>query len=130
MQAKEQKVNQEVIRNTLSRIASHKGVLGYLFLRPKDGQLMDAVGFNDDKALIELYSTKLYNLINLAQSVVRTINHTEEVTFLRMRYGLREAIVAPDLNKEYILVVIQDQLAAPEPEVTAETEPAAEGTPQ
>ena len=130
MQAKEQKVNQEVIRSTLSRIAGHKGVLGYMFLRPKDGFILDVVGFNNDKQMIDLYSSKLYNLISLAQSVVRTINHTEEVTFLRMRFGLREAIVAPDLNKEYILVVIQDQTLAAEPEEAPAAVEAAEGAPQ
>jgi dynein light chain roadblock-type len=129
MQAKEQKVNQEVIRTTLTRIAGHKGVLGYMFLRPKDGVILDVVGFNNDKQLIDLYSSKLYNLISLAQSVVRTINHTEEVTFLRMRFGLREAIVAPDLNKEYILVVIQDQILAAEAEETPAVE-VADAAPQ
>eukprot|EP00658_Telonema_sp_P-2_P045208 TRINITY_DN33139_c0_g1_i1.p1 TRINITY_DN33139_c0_g1~~TRINITY_DN33139_c0_g1_i1.p1 ORF type:complete len:177 (-),score=43.58 TRINITY_DN33139_c0_g1_i1:82-540(-) len=105
-------VGSEMCIRDRTRIAGHKGVLGYMFLRPKDGFLLDVVGFNNDKQMIDLYSSKLYNLISLAQSVVRTINHTEEVTFLRMRFGLREAIVAPDLNKEYILVVIQDQMLA------------------
>eukprot|EP00758_Cryptobia_borreli_P001558 Tbor_TRINITY_DN2341_c0_g1::TRINITY_DN2341_c0_g1_i1::g.156::m.156/K10419/DYNLRB, DNCL2; dynein light chain roadblock-type len=110
MQAKELERNHAVIKNTLSRIASHRGVLGYMIIHPRDGRLLDVVGFNDDKQMIQKYAFKLHNFLMLTQSVVRTIDHEEDLTFLRMRWGDREVFIAPDSNKEYILLVVQDNI--------------------
>ncbi len=44
--------------------------------------------------------------IMTAASVVRTLDDTDELSFLRIRSKKHEIMVAPD--KEYLLIVIQD----------------------
>ena len=104
--------HQAVIKASLSRISAHKGVVGYMVLSPKDGHILESVGFNNNKEFVSLYAEKLHAFVSLTQSTVRSLDHTDELTFLRMRWRQREIIIAPDLNKEYCLIVIQDQ--APE----------------
>lgn len=98
-----------MVRQTLLRIAGHKGVLGYMILNPRDGDVVECVGFNNDRKMTELYADKLFGFVSLTQSTVRTLAHDDDLTFLRMRWRLREILIAPDLNKEYILIVVQDQ---------------------
>lgn len=116
MSAQQERETQlQVVRQTLLRIAGHKGVVGYMVLNPRDGAVMECVGFNNDRKLTELYADKLFGLIHLTQSTVRTLDNTDDLTFLRMRWRLREILIAPDLtNREYVLVVVQDQNAETE----------------
>lgn len=108
-QQQERETQLQVVRQTLLRIAGHKGVMGYMILNPKDGGIVECVGFNNDRKLTELYADKLFGFVNLTQSTVRTLANDDDLTFLRMRWRLREILIAPDLNKEYVLIVVQDQ---------------------
>jgi dynein light chain roadblock-type len=45
-------------------------------------------------------------LFHPANSVVRTLDDTDELTFFRIRSKKHEIMIAPD--KDYLLVVIQD----------------------
>lgn len=108
-QQQERETQLQVVRQTLLRIAGHKGVVGYMVLSPKDGSIMECVGFNNDRKLTEQYADKLFGLVALTQSTVRTLDHDDDLTFLRMRWRLREILISPDLSKEYVLVVVQDQ---------------------
>lgn len=115
----------QVIQDTLARIAGHKGVLGYLVLNPKDGELMQGAGFGNNDALRLRYAAKLGAFVSLTQSTVRSFDHDDDLTFLRMRWRKREIIVAPDLtNREYILIVVHDQI----PQAAATSAPLALGT--
>lgn len=105
----ERETQVQVVRQTLLRIAGHKGVVGYMVLNPKDGSIVECVGFNNDRKLTEAYADKLFGFVHLAQSTVRTLSNEDDLTFLRMRWRLREILIAPDLNKEFMLVVVQDQ---------------------
>ena len=111
----ERETQRQVVRSTLLRIGGHKGVIGYMVLNPKDGSVMECVGFGNDKDMTERYADVLYGFVQLTQSTVRTLDRDDDLTFLRMRWRLREILIAPDLNKEYTLVVVQDQ-ALPEEE--------------
>jgi hypothetical protein len=108
-QQQERETQLQVVRQTLLRIAGHTGVVGYMVLNPKDGTIMECVGFNNDKKLTEAYADKLFGFVSLTQSTVRTLANEDDLTFLRMRWGLREILISPDLNKEYVLVVVQEQ---------------------
>jgi dynein light chain roadblock-type len=107
----ERETQVQVVRQTLLRIAGHKGVVGYMVLNPKDGSIVECVGFNNDRKLTESYADKLFGFVHLAQSTVRTLSNEDDLTFLRMRWRLREILIAPDLNKEFMLIVVQDQTA-------------------
>ena len=100
---------QQVVQDTLTRIGAHKGVVGYLVLHPKNGHLLHSQGFNDDKATIESYREKLHAFMVASHSVVRSLDHDDALTFLRMRWRQREIIIAPDhAHHEYVLVVVHD----------------------
>lgn len=45
-------------------------------------------------------------LASKARSVVRTLDPTDDLTFLRVRSKKEEIMIAPD--KDYLLIVIQD----------------------
>ncbi len=112
----ERETQRQVVRSTLLRIGCHKGVVGYMVLNPKDGSVMECVGFGNDKSMSERYADVLYSFVQLTQSTVRTLDRDDDLTFMRMRWRLREILIVPDLNKEYTLVVVQDQ-AMPEEEI-------------
>jgi hypothetical protein len=107
-------IHQQVIRGTLDRIASAKGVLGYLVVHPRSGSLLEFRGFNDNKDTAERYADKLHSFLGVVQSTVRCLDYHDDLTFCRLRETdtqkgkQREYIMAPDLDKEYILIVIQD----------------------
>lgn len=120
-QQAERETQRQVVRSTLLRIGGHKGVVGYMILNPKDGSVMECVGFGNDKALTEKYADILLGFVQLTVSTVRTLDRDDDLTFLRMRWRLREILIAPDLNSDYTLVVVQDQ-ALPEEEKLEKTD--------
>ena len=119
---------QAVVQETLGRIAKHKGVFGYLVLNPKDGSILQSAGFEGKKGLMEAYAERLGAYATLAHSMVRTLDHRDQFTFMRLRMRFdtskmspeeaakrkgttREVILAPDPDRErkdYLLVVVQD----------------------
>ena len=54
----------------------------------------------------EQYAALLSQLVAKALSVARTLDPTDDLTFLRVRSKNHEIMVAPD--KEYLLIVIQN----------------------
>jgi hypothetical protein len=88
-QQQERETQRQVVRSTLLRIGGHKGVVGYMVLNPKDGAVMECVGFGNDKALTERYADVLYGFVLLTQSTVRTLDRDDDLTFMRMRWRLR-----------------------------------------
>ena len=120
---------QQVIQDTLTRIGAHKGVLGYLVLHPKNGHLLHSHGFNDDKAMIESYREKLHAFMAASHSVVRSLDHDDALTFLRMRWRQREIIMAPDyMHHEYVLVIVHDHKVSWKTGAAAVNEATAPGT--
>eukprot|EP00760_Papus_ankaliazontas_P019254 PhM_4_TR17980/c0_g1_i1/m.80992/K10419/DYNLRB, DNCL2; dynein light chain roadblock-type len=104
-----------LVEDTLKRIVGHRGVVGYIVMNHKDGSIMRAVGFDDNKDIIRRYATKLFQFTQLSHSVVRTLDYDDELTFLRMRWRHREIILAPDyVNKEYTLLVVHDKITEEE----------------
>jgi dynein light chain roadblock-type len=56
--------------------------------------------------LAESYAALITQLATKASSVVRTMDASDDLTFLRIRSKQHEILVAPD--KEYSLIVIQN----------------------
>ncbi|GMI37934.1 hypothetical protein TrCOL_g5138 [Triparma columacea] len=90
------------VEETLARIQSHKGVKGVLICT-KSGS---AVRSSLPPAETETYAALITQLALKAASVARTLDPTDDLTFLRIRSRKHEVMVAPD--KEYLLVVVQN----------------------
>ena len=90
------------VEQTLSRIVSHSGVKGCLILTLSGTVVRSSLPSN----LTSQYAALISELASKAASVTRTLDATDEMTFLRVRSRQHEIMVAPD--KEFLLVVIQD----------------------
>ncbi|EPY27794.1 dynein light chain roadblock-type [Strigomonas culicis] len=95
------------VEDTLKRIAGHKGVVGYYVTDPATGKVLKYAGFGDSSKEVHRYIDALKGFISLAASTVRTIDWSDEMSFLRLSYGAFDIMVAPDLEKQYTLVVVQ-----------------------
>lgn len=95
------------VEDTLSRIASYQGVIGYFVIHPESGRILKYEGFEDSPKGVRRYAGKLKGLIDVASSTVRTLDWRDSMTFMRMSYGEMDILVAPDLEKQYTLVVVQ-----------------------
>ena len=90
------------IDETIKRIQSHKGVKGVLIMNSDGIPIRSNLSPEDT----EIYAALISQLAIKASSVVRTLEDTDELSFLRIRSKKHEIMVAPD--KDYILVVIQN----------------------
>ncbi|KEG14025.1 dynein light chain 2B, cytoplasmic [Trypanosoma grayi] len=97
----------KTVEEILLRIAAHEGVIGYLVLNPADGSILKHSGFASDDSKMLTYAEKMDGLTNLAASTVRTIDWKDDLTFLRLSVGLTDILIAPDVDKQYTLVVVQ-----------------------
>eukprot|EP00030_Apusomonadida_sp_AF-17_P005261 a522708_244.p2 GENE.a522708_244~~a522708_244.p2 ORF type:complete len:114 (+),score=43.45 a522708_244:39-344(+) len=96
------------VDDTIKRMESHKGVEGVIILT-HDGIPIRST-LDNDKTLV--YAALITQLTEKAASVVRDLDQTNELTFLRIRSKLKEVMVAPD--DQYILIVIQSAGSAQE----------------
>ena len=90
------------IEETIKRIQSHKGVKGVLIMN-SDGIPIRSNLSPDDT---EVYAALISQLAMKSSSVIRSLDDSDELSFLRIRSKRHEIMVAPD--KDYILVVIQN----------------------
>lgn len=95
------------VENTLDRIAKHNGVVGYFVIEPQSGKIMRYSGFDENPKEVNRYVDKLRGFIDLAASTVRMIDWKDNMTFLRLSFGPFDIMVAPDLNKQYTMCVVQ-----------------------
>jgi dynein light chain roadblock-type len=90
------------IEETIKRIQSHKGVKGVMIMN-SDGIPIRSNLSTDDT---ESYAALISQLAMKSSSVIRSLDDSDELSFLRIRSKRHEIMVAPD--KDYILVVIQN----------------------
>lgn len=90
------------VEETLKRIQSHKGVKGVLIMNSEGVPIRSNLPAEETENYTALVSQLAYK----ANSVVRVLDDTDELAFLRVRSKKHEIMIAPD--KEYILVVIQN----------------------
>ena len=94
---------------TIKRIKSHKGVKAVLIV-DKDGTPIYSSEADEEFAID--HGALISQLAVKAQSTIRTLDPSNEMTFLRVRSQKHEIMVAPD--KEYTLIVIQNPNAGAE----------------
>lgn len=90
------------VEETLKRVQSHKGVKGVLIMNSEGIPIRSNLPPEDT----ENYAALVSQLSLKAAGVVRTLDESDELAFLRVRSKKHEIMIAPD--KDYILVVIQN----------------------
>ncbi|XP_063217024.1 dynein light chain roadblock-type 2 [Bacillus rossius redtenbacheri] len=90
------------VEETMKRIQSHKGVFGTIVVNSEGIPIRTSL---DNTASVQ-YAGLISQLADKARSVVRDLDPTNDLTFLRIRSKKNEIMVAPD--KEFILIVIQN----------------------
>ncbi|XP_030387401.1 dynein light chain roadblock-type 2 [Scaptodrosophila lebanonensis] len=94
-------MSQEV-EETLKRIQSHKGVVGTIVVNNEGIPVKSTL----DNTTTVQYAGLMNQLADKARSVVRDLDPSNDLTFLRVRSKKHEIMVAPD--KDFILIVIQN----------------------
>lgn len=90
------------IEETLKRIQSHKGVVGVIVINSEGIPIKSTL---DNPTTVQ-YTGLISGLADKARGVVRDLDPTNDLTFLRLRSKKHEIMVAPD--KEYMLIVVQN----------------------
>ncbi|PAA64376.1 hypothetical protein BOX15_Mlig013429g2, partial [Macrostomum lignano] len=88
---------------TFKRIQSHKGVTGVIIVN-YDGIPIRST-FSDTSLTVQ-YCSLIQQLALKARSVVRDLDPSNDLVFLRLRSRKNEIMVAPD--QDYLLVVVQE----------------------
>lgn len=86
---------------TVRKLAAHKGVAGVVIV---NGEGIPIKTTLDNHVSVQ-YAGLMSALVDKAKAVVRDLDPTNDLTFLRIRSKRSEVMVAPD--KEFILIVVQ-----------------------
>ncbi|CAG9813569.1 unnamed protein product [Phaedon cochleariae] len=86
----------------MKRIQSHKGVVGTIVVNSEGIPIKTTL----DNTTTVQYAGLISSLADKARSVVRDLDPSNDLTFLRIRSKKHEIMVAPD--KEFILIVVQN----------------------
>ncbi|CAG9118840.1 Ddynein light chain roadblock-type 1 [Plutella xylostella] len=87
---------------TVRKLTLHKGVAGVIIV---NGEGIPIKTTLDNHTSVQ-YAGLMSSLVDKARSVVRDLDPTNELTFLRIRSKKTEVMVAPD--KDFILIVVQN----------------------
>ncbi|XP_061723186.1 dynein light chain roadblock-type 2-like [Cydia pomonella] len=87
---------------TIRKLSTHKGVTGVIVV---NGEGIPIKTTLDGHVSVQ-YAGLMGSLVDKAKSVVRDLDPTNELTFLRIRSKRSEIMVAPD--KDFILIVVQN----------------------
>ncbi|XP_058810519.1 dynein light chain roadblock-type 2-like, partial [Phymastichus coffea] len=90
------------VEETMKRIQSHKGVVGTIVVNTEGIPIKSTM----DNTTTVQYAGLISQLSDKARSVIRDLDPTNDLTFLRIRSKKHEIMVAPD--KEFILIVVQN----------------------
>mmetsp|Transcript_4759 Transcript_4759/g.8265 ORF Transcript_4759/g.8265 Transcript_4759/m.8265 type:complete len:107 (-) Transcript_4759:530-850(-) len=101
-----QSAAQSDVEATLSRIQSHKGVLGTVIVSSSGAALRSTL----DDSLTKQYAELIPSLADLARNLVRDLDPQNDLEFLRIRSFKHEIMVAA--KEDFVLIVIQDPAAA------------------
>ena len=90
------------VEETIRRLQGHKGVKGVLIMSSDGLPIRSSLGPEET----DQYCALVSQLALKASGVVRTLDESDDLAFLRIRSKKYEIMVAPE--KDYILVVVQD----------------------
>ncbi|XP_063718297.1 dynein light chain roadblock-type 1-like [Symsagittifera roscoffensis] len=93
------------VEETIKRIQQHKGVEGVIVCS-HDGI---PIRSNLESGLTNHYTHFEHSLVDKCRSMLREIDPSNDLTFIRIRSKKNEILIAPD--KDYSLVVIQNPTA-------------------
>mmetsp|Transcript_7218 Transcript_7218/g.10759 ORF Transcript_7218/g.10759 Transcript_7218/m.10759 type:complete len:99 (-) Transcript_7218:34-330(-) len=90
------------VEETLKRIQSHRGVKGVLVTNNEGIPIKS----NLTQEETDTYSSMITQLNLKADGIIRTLDNSDSLTFMRIRSHNHEIMIAPD--DEYTLIVIQN----------------------
>jgi len=90
------------VEESMKRLLSHKGVIGLVVINSDGIPIKSTL----DNALSIEYAGQIQLLVEKARSMIKDMDSTNDLTFVRLRSKKHEVLVAPD--KEYALIVIQN----------------------
>eukprot|EP00095_Tigriopus_kingsejongensis_P005721 snap_masked-scaffold616_size123561-processed-gene-0.7 protein:Tk05721 transcript:snap_masked-scaffold616_size123561-processed-gene-0.7-mRNA-1 annotation:"dynein light chain roadblock-type" len=90
----------------LRRITDIKNIAGVVVVNSEGVTVKSTL----DNSLTAMYSVLVSSLAARAKSIIRDLDPTNELTYLRIKSKKHEVLVAPD--EDYILIVVQNP---PEP---------------
>ncbi|XP_019870903.1 dynein light chain roadblock-type 2 [Aethina tumida] len=90
------------VEDTMKRIQAHKGVVGTIVVNSEGIPIKSTL----DNTTTVQYAGLISSLADKARSVVRDLDPSNDLTFLRIRSKKHEIMVAPD--KEFNLIVVQN----------------------
>ena len=99
------RVAMSAVEETLKRIRSHKGVLGTMIINSDGIPIRTTLEMD----VTVQHAALLTHLAEKARSVIKELEPTNALTFLRLRSLKHEILVAPD--NDYLLIVIQQPSA-------------------
>lgn len=91
-----------VVEATLERIKDHKGVVGYIIVNAEGHYVKTTL----DNSTTTQYQNLITQLTSKSRSVIRDLDPTDNLKFMRIKSQKHEIMVAPD--NDYTLIVIQD----------------------
>uniref|UniRef100_A0A0B6ZK16 Dynein light chain roadblock n=1 Tax=Arion vulgaris TaxID=1028688 RepID=A0A0B6ZK16_9EUPU len=91
------------IDETVKRIQAHKGVLGIIIINSDGIPIKSTL----DNTTSVHYASHIHSLVSKAHSVIKEIDSTNDLRFLRIRSKKHEILVAPE--HEYCMIVIQKE---------------------
>ncbi|VVC45100.1 Dynein light chain roadblock-type 1/2,Roadblock/LAMTOR2 domain [Cinara cedri] len=94
------------VEDTLKRIQSYRGVIGTIVVNNEGIPIKSTL----DNSTSVQYAGLIQQLADKARSVVRDLDPSNDLMFLRMRTKKHEIMVAPD--KDFIMIVIQNPTEA------------------
>ncbi|GFN93051.1 dynein light chain roadblock-type 2 [Plakobranchus ocellatus] len=93
------------IDETIKRILAHKGVIGAIIVNNDGIPLKSTL----DNSTSVHYASQIHSLASKARAVIREIDSSNDLRFLRVRSSKHEILVAPD--HDYFMIVIQKDAA-------------------
>ncbi|CAL1538178.1 unnamed protein product [Lymnaea stagnalis] len=93
-------MSQEV-DETIRRIQTHKGVMGVIIVNNNGVPIRSTL---DNTTTIH-YASQIHGLAAKARSVIKEIDSTNDLRFLRVKSKKHEILVAPE--QDYSMIVIQ-----------------------
>ncbi|CAD5216373.1 unnamed protein product [Bursaphelenchus xylophilus] len=91
------------VDETIKRIQSQKGVTGVLIMDINGRPIRSTF---DEEATAQ-YSDHLHELCDKSRNVVKDLDQTNDLSFLRLRTKNNEIIVAPD--RDYLIAVVSNK---------------------
>jgi len=90
------------VEETLKRVQSHKGVKGAIIMTAEGLPIRSTMPVEET----ENYTALVSQLAMKAAGVVRSLDETDELAFLRIRSRKQEIMIAP--SNDFVLVVVQN----------------------